>query len=149
MPDRYNWSEEDLKKVQFYVSEDIVLRRSLSKGESVISEGKIRLEEGRQIEEIIIESGTPGVLVFIPKKDRMAISFEKGSERYLIFGSNPKMGDNYALLAKNWDRTKGKVTYNGKEYTVTSKSAFASLMIDLTKVNSTKVKRRVAKGNTI
>jgi len=148
MQDVYGWTENEMKQIQFYLSDDIVLQRSLRQGESVITGGKIRIEEGRQIEEIVFEEGTPGVLLFIPKENRMAISFE-GDEEYLMFGASSKLKDRYVLLASDWDQRTGTVTYHGKKYQTSSKSAFAGLLVDMSKINKVNVKRKKASGRTI
>jgi hypothetical protein len=144
-----DWSEAELKHIQFYLSNDIVLRRNLSKGESVIEGGKIRIEEGRRIEEIVIKDGTPGVLLFMPKQDRLAISFESGKDKFLIFGPHPKWDGRYMLLGSSWDRREGEVTYQGKKYTTSSQSALAGLLVDLNKVSKVTLNRRTAPGRKV
>jgi len=145
----YTWDEKDLKKIQFYLSNDIVLTRALSKGESVIEGGKVRLEEGRRIEEVVFKEGTPGVLIFMPRQNRMAISFDRGNDKYLMFGPNPKHDGRYVLLASSWDERKGEVSYDGKTYRTSSRSAFAGLLIDLKKIQKVTVSRKKAPGRTI
>ena len=144
------WTVEDMQQIQFYVSRDIVLYRSRSNSDAKIEDGKITMVDGKKVEQIVIESGTPGVLVFSPKSDRMAVSFENGNDkRYLMFGPSPKAGDKYVLLAKEWKRNKGEITYEGKTYYTNSESAYASLMVDLKRGRNTKVKRRKANGRTL
>ena len=149
MQDEYRWSEEDLKHIQFYLSDDIILRRDLVRGESAIEGGKISIREGRRVEEIIIESGTPGVLIFMPKANRLAISFERDNDRFLIFGPRSEGNGKYVLMASDWDRWDGEVSYDGKLYRTPSKSAIATLLVDLELMRKTEVKRRKAKGRTI
>lgn len=146
------WSEEELKRIQFYISEDILLFRELRKGESEIVSGEIKIRNGRKVDEVVIKKGTPGVLLFRPKEDKFAISFEDGSdERYLIFGPSRKRGRNgrYGLLSKDWNRRSGKVTYDGRTYNTGSDSAYAALMVDLKRIRDTEVRSRVAKGRTV
>ena len=145
----YDWTEDDLKKIQFYLSEDIVLRRYLGKGETVIQGGKIKIEEGRRVEEIVIAEGTPGVLAFMPKQDRMAVSFERGKDRFLMFGPHPKWDGRYMLLGSDWNRREGEVTYQGKKYKTTSHSAYAGLLVDLDKVRKVTLNRRKVEGRRI
>ncbi len=148
--ERERWSEEELKKIQFYVSQNIVLKRQLTEGSSEIVSGKIKIEDGREIEEIVIPKGTPGALVLNPKSDRLGISFEEGRDnRYLMFGHSPKNNDRYVLLASEWKRSGGEVTYDGKTYRVDSDDAFAALLVDLRKFSKTSHKQRVAKGRKI
>lgn len=148
--DEYRWTESELKRIQFYLSDDVVMHRELSGSKSEIVSGEIKLIDGRRVEEIIIQRGTPGVFMFSPKANRFAISFEEsGDERFLMFGPNPKANDRYVLLASDWDRRSGKVTYAGTKYAVDASSAFAGLMVDLRKTNQVSVNRRTAKGRTV
>jgi len=148
--EKNDWSESDLKKIQFYLSEDIILRREVTKGGSKIESGSIKVVNGSKVEEIKIKKGTPGVLTFIPKEDRFAVAFEGGNdERYLMFGPNPKYGNRYALLASNWKRRGGEVTYDGTKFYTTSESAYASLLVNLKKIKKVSVKSRTAGGRKI
>ena len=146
----YNFDESDLKKIQFYVSEDIVLRRALDGGNVEISEGKVRVVDGRKVDEIVIPRGTPGVLLFIPKEDRFAVSFEeRGTDKYLMFGPNKKLNNQYAMLATDWDRRSGTVNYGGKKYHTSGGSGLARLMIDLRAIKKIDRRSYVAKGRSV
>lgn len=148
--DENRFTEVDLKKIQFYLSDDIVMRREFSSSDSRIEGGTIRMVGGRQVEEIVIPRGTPGVFLFSPKADRFAISFEaEGEDRYLMFGPNPKADGRFVLLASDWNRRQGTVTYEGRKFEVDASSAWANLMVDLKRMNSTSVKSRTAKGRTV
>ena len=46
------WTDSELERIQFYVSEDIVLQRQLRGENSRITDGKIRVVDGSKIEEI-------------------------------------------------------------------------------------------------
>lgn len=150
--DQNGWSEDELQQIQFYLSDDIVLKRDFKRGSSKIVSGEIKMVNGREVEEIRISKGTPGILLFQPKSNRMAVSFESGKDsdsRYLMFGPNPKRGKNYVLLASDWNNRRGKVKYDGKTYYTSSDSALATLMVDLKKSGRTSVKSRSAKGRKI
>ncbi len=145
-----SWSERELSKIQFYVSRDIVLYRDFKSGESKIEDGKVKIVNGRKVEEVIISKGTPGVMVLNPKSDRIAVSFEGGSDdKFLMFGPNPKFDGKYVLLAKEWKKKGGTITYDGRQYFTDSSSAYSALMIDLKKLRKTKVNSRVAKGRKL
>lgn len=151
LEDHYRWSDEELKQIQFYPSQDIVLRREIRTGSSEIVSGKIKMENGREIEEIVIRSGTPGILLFKPEEKKFAVSFEEGGEkRYLIFGPDPKTGGSYKLLATKWVKKngKGQIQYDGKDfYTyVNGRQGVARLMVDMRKVGKVQKSNRVAKG---
>lgn len=147
--ERYRWTEDELKKIQFYVSQDIVMKREISGGDREIVSGKIKIEDGRQIEEVVIRKGTPGAYLFSPKEERFAIGFEESNERYLIFGPSPKYSDRFVLMASDWDRRSGSVTYDNKTWRVSSDNAYAALLVDLRKINKVDVNSRVAKGRKV
>jgi len=148
--DDSRWSDSELGKIQFYLSNDIVLWRDVNRGESVISKGKIKMVDGREVEEIIIKRRTPGVFLFSPQKNHYAIGFDTNDDtKYLIFGPSEKVNGRYVLLAKDWDRRFGKVTYGDKVYRTTNESAFAYLMVDVDKTRSTKVRKTKATGRKV
>lgn len=142
-------NEKELSKIQFYLSNDIVLYRDYGKTNSRIEKGKVRIVNGRKIEEIIFEKGTPGVFLFSPKRNKIAVSFEPGDEKYLMFGPNEKMSGRFVLLAKEWKRSVGKVTYGGEVWNTRDESAFTNLMIDLEKARKTQVRKKTVKGRRV
>lgn len=146
MYEKYDWTEDELQRIQFYSSDDIVLKRELTSGSKEIINGDVKIIDGKRIEVIKIEKGTPGILEFTPDKKRMAVRFEEGGDRYLMFGPNPKYGGRYMLLASEWTRYSGKVTYEGQTYRTESNSQLAALMIDLKKLGKTDVDARTAQG---
>ena len=145
--DEFNWSQEELQQIQFYVSKDIILQRNFNRGESTITGGKIRVINGREVEEVVIRKGTPGVLMFSPKEDRFAVSFE--GDKYLMFGPNPRQGGKYVLLAKDWNKNRGQISYDDRVYSADASAAYASLMVDLRKLRKVSYKSRKAKGRTV
>jgi hypothetical protein len=145
----YGWTEQELQKIQFYLSEDIVLRRQYSEGSSRIEDGDIRVVNGEKIEQVVIPRGTPGALLFQPRTNRFAISFENSDDRFLMFGPNPRMSGRFVLLASEWDRQQGQVTYDGSAYWIDANDAMASLMVDLKRVRKVQVQSRTAKGRSV
>jgi hypothetical protein len=145
------WSEEELSLIQFYLSDDVVLRRQISSGSTEIISGEIKIIDGKRIEEIIVPEGTPGILVENPKSNRLGISFEGGhDERFLMFGPNPKRGGRYVLLASDWDKRRGTISYDGRKYyTNPENGALANLLVDLKKTKRTRVTSRTAGGRKI
>lgn len=136
-------------KVQFYLSDDIVLRRSAGSASASLSKGTIRVVDGREVEEIIIKAGTPGVLVDKLADDRLLISFEEDSRARLLFGASTKSAGRYDLLARNWSQGRGQVEYGGKTFTVDRRSSDASLMVDFRRQSQERRKTSSASGRTI
>ena len=148
--ERSGIGEEELRRIQFYLSDDIILRRQLSKGETVVKEGKLKMIDGRRVEEVRIASGTPGVIVLLPQDDRFAVSFEEGrDDNFLMFGPNPKNDDRYTLLAKEWKRTRGKVSYNGQLYDVGAQSAYSTLLVNAKLIGETEYNTRKVGGRRV
>lgn len=146
----FQWTDRDLQKIQFYISEDIVLTRQIRKGEAVISGGKIKRTRGREVEQIIIRRGTPGTYLFTTSEGHYAITFDNGKRnQYLIFGPVSRVRNRYALRAKKWERNFGIVTYGGREYTTTARSAQAFLLINSRGQTTTRVRRKTERGSRV
>lgn len=144
-----NWSENEIKRIQFYLSEDIVLVRSRRGGSSNIQDGKIKIKDNSRVEQIKFKKGTPGTALFLPKEDRIAVSFESGPEKFLMFGPNSKAKGRYVLLAKDWDRNVGKITYDDKVYETTSESAYAALLVQISGDGDVTYRSRNADGRKV
>ncbi len=148
--DQQRWEEPDLKKIQFYISHDIIMQRNASQGITRIERGKIKLLKGEKLDKVVIRRGTPGVFLFSPKEDRFAICFEEAEPpRFLMFGPNPNYGNRFTLLGKEWDRHSGVITYDQKEYLAPSESAMAYLLVDLRKTRKVQVQEREVRGRKI
>ncbi len=149
MKTEHGWTTDQLKAIQFYVSDDIILHRELTNGSSEIVHGKIKMVDGRRVDEILIRAHTPGVLTSMPNDEKMLVSFEVGDDHYLSFGVNPKRGNKFVLLASDWTSGRGKVHYAGDEYYTDPGSHFAFLQVDLHKIDNMQLKQHVAKGRKI
>lgn len=144
-----NWSESDLKRIQFYNSEDIILHRAVNENLSEVHRGAIKIINGQRIEEIVIPALTPGVLVFQPETNRFGIAFEEGGEsRYLMFGPDPSQGGRYRLLARALKRQNViEVIYDGTTYkTQINHRRAPYLLIDIDARRTTERNARRAGG---
>ena len=147
----------DIKQVQFYNSEEIVLARQLSKGELKVAEGKVRIENGKSIEEIIIPANTPGICELNDEKT-LKVSFDTGDDKSIPFlverkGDIATSGSYFKIGAKKWERTArgqqiGKVDYQGQIYNLV-RGANSRLMIDKSILNKVDRNTHVAKGRKL
>tara|TARA_R110002072_G_scaffold281866_1_gene444544 strand:+ start:428 stop:979 length:552 start_codon:yes stop_codon:yes gene_type:complete len=147
----------DIKQLQFYNSEEIVLARQLSKGELKVAEGKVRIENGKSIEEIIIPANTPGVCELNDEKT-LKVSFDKGDGKSIPFlverkGDMVTTESYFKIGAKKWIRTSkgqqvGKVDYQGQVYNLVG-GANSRLMIDKSVLNKVDRNTHVAKGRKL
>ena len=145
-----SWTNNEVKKIQYYNSEPIVLNRQLKSNETGIVSGKIKMVGGKQVEEIVIREGTPGIVSALPDELRMAVSFEIGDDHYLTFGVDSKRGGRYYLRLKDYEKNKfASVTYFGKTYAVSPIALNAYLQVNLKKINKEKLSLRVAKGRKL
>ena len=147
--DDYRWTTEEMKQIQFYLSQDIQLTRHYGGEYSDIEDGQIRIKSGSKVDKVVIKQGTPGVVVFSPKSERFAVSFDDNPENYLLFGPNPKARGRYVLLAKKWKKNTGIITYGNKEYRTSNQSAYAALMVDIKKASQTDYTRSTASGRIV
>ena len=105
-----------LKKLQFYVSHDLVLRRTVDTSEHLVTQEHVyRSVDGELIESVEIPAGTPGLVVGV-KGDLLLVSFEE--QGALPFQHLPKVAgasnETYRFPFRN-----GKtVKYGGHTYRV-------------------------------
>lgn len=149
MKKKFNWGESEIRRIQFYLSREIVLQRQITNGSTEIVQGKIKSVKGKKVDEIIIPAGTKGVVTDIPRQDKLLVSFEVGDDHYLSFGVNPNATEKYMLLASDWKNEMGRVHYAGNEYYTDPDSKYAYLLVDLRKVEDMRIKQRVAKGRKV
>jgi len=149
LKENQGWSETQLRQIQFYNSEKIVLRRQKITGDTRIEDGDINFKSGKNLEEIIIKRRTPGLLVKMPKSNQFYISFDSDDGKYLVFSPHPKKGNRYLVQAKEWKNKNGKVQYGGDTYFITSESSFASLLVDIKKYSNIDKNKSRAKGRKI
>ena len=148
---QYNLNDEDLNKVQFYNSDDILLYKDVSNtGRPTIEGGKIKVIDGREVEEITIKGLTKGVVISSDMNSKkMGVSFEINDNYFLSFGENPKFNNKFCLFASNWSNNLGEVTYNGEKYNTPTQSGKVYLLVDVRKLQKLNTKTRVAKGRKI
>ena len=138
-----------LSKIQFYVDRDIVLKREMDKGETKVTNGELKFENGHYINIITLKKGTQGVCTNVfPNK--ISISFEVGGN-YINFGRT-KQGtstDPYRVLANSWVSDYGIITYEGKEYHIEESGTEASIMIKSKWLKTSQVESREMKGRSV
>jgi hypothetical protein len=141
-------NKSQLQNVQFYISGPIVLYRELNQSITEVTRGEITMKNDKQVEQIVIPPNTPGVVIN-GNAERLGVSFEKGSDRYLVFGRNPRQSNAYTLLAKNWKNNEGIVEYDGREYKINTASASTYLVVNMKRFKDFNVSSRTAKGRTV
>jgi len=141
-------NKEQLKNVQFYNSGPIILIREINNNTTQVIKGDIKMKDDKQLEQIVIPPNTPGVVIN-SNPQRLGISFETGTDRYLVFGQNKHQSNAYTLLAKDWKNGIGSVEYDGKQFKVNTESASIYLIVNTKRLRSLKVSSRTAKGRAV
>lgn len=144
-------------KLQFYVDSDVELRRELASRDAKVTSGKVKFENGKYINIILLKKGTLGVCTGI-HKNTLDIAFESGEGKNLTFGvpENVSPSTVYRLFADQWIRDnylseKGKITYDGQTYYIrhTGTGPVAKLMISKSTIDKFEINKRVMKGRKI
>lgn len=138
----YRFSEEKLKTIQFYTSEQIILYVTSNNDRTNIHDGKITISESQVVDRIIIPANTPCVLEKKLNDNTFLLSFEKN--KVLCFSNT---GNVYSIAASIWTDNEGLVKYGDKNYFTMSRSTF--LTIKMKKLNSIISKERTLSGRTL
>ena len=95
--DEHKLEAKDLKNLQFYTSHTITLRREAERGGREVTSGhKLLLIAGKQIEEVVIEKHTPGIIMNATA-GTLEVSFDEGTSLvFAIRGADP-MGEAVVL----------------------------------------------------
>lgn len=167
---------DELKNLQFYTSNKMVLRRELESGGRQITEGhKLRITSGKLIEEVVVDARTPGIAVAV-SPETITVSFEPGSslefvlsgERFTQTSASRPSGfaeapepfpgnhsDRSAYPERGSELTgnywlgvgsNGRVRYEGKAFDLIDSSNESYLMIDAESLNRIVKNRKVLKG---
>jgi ABC-type uncharacterized transport system auxiliary subunit len=146
--DDYSLTDKELRELQFHLVNDIVLTKSTKENTTILANGEIVVSESKSEDKVIFKSGIKGVFVK-SIEDKIAISFEKDDEHYLLFGTKENR-NMFTLHANEWiAQGRGKITYFGETYYCSAESAKAYVTVKLRKSNRNSVNQRLAKGRKI
>ncbi|HLP11484.1 MAG TPA: hypothetical protein VK177_06070 [Flavobacteriales bacterium] len=145
---KYQLTEDELKKVQFYTSEDIVLYTRESSSKTGTENGTIVVSSSEAENQILIKKGTPGVMLKQVGTDKVYISFEVGDNKFLVFGSTGQR-EPFKLQAESWDGGRGKLSYDGKTYYASTLSGTAHLLVSIKKFQKRKSDQKVVEGRKV
>jgi hypothetical protein len=173
--DQNHLSEADLKNLQYYVSSTITLRRELeSGGRQVTGNHKLLVIAGKSIEEVVVESKTPGICVGVGQHT-LSVSFEQGTSIDFVplaargyatdgpsfaappgdldpFPGNagrsaePRSGDVFSGQYMIWVGPDSRVKFLGKGFDAVEDTARATLLIDAESLDQVVKQRKVLPG---
>jgi hypothetical protein len=144
-------NELDLSRIQYYNDNPLYLEREVPSSDANIKSGKVIFKNGRYINRISLEKGTPGKL---QKEDagHLLLSFENSKEdNALHFG--PVAGEKgeffYQLVDSQGSPTFSRLDYEGNKYLVIYKKPRVRIMLSKSVLNNLKIKVRRMKGNKV
>lgn len=149
LKEEYNLTNQSLKDIQFFVSSEIILERSSSKGSSgTTQDGTIVSSSAKLQDRIIILPRTKGIIEKTMDDGSVIVRFEMGAGRHITFATRPNNAAGKYYFQANWAQGKGgKINYGvNEEYTVKPTSADPYLLVKVKKSNRVKRKDRVVKG---
>jgi hypothetical protein len=142
----------DIRKVQFYVDQKLILSRYLDDEKAQVTSGKVRLENGKYINEVIIPPFTPGVCEEIQNGNLM-ISFEKGSSDMGFGLGSGYTASTYVLYGYDWRNGTAVVNFDNKKFRVRCATctdvAMTRLLIKKNVVDKVEKKTHVLSGNKV
>ena len=147
---RVEANQQPLDNVQFYADRDIVLRRDMETGETKVTAGTVKIENGHSVNIITLPKNTPGICTVV-KNNIVGISFEPGENHYLTFGKtkNAQPNDPYRILANDWINDYGVINYDGKKYHIQAEGTNAAILIKTKVLKKYTVEERKMKGRTV
>ncbi len=147
---KYSLDEAKLKKMQFYISDEIQLQRGemSQEAQELDDEGKLVISSSASLDNILVDAKTPGVCVKVIDDNKIAVSFFESDEQYLVFG-DPNNRGRYYLMGAEWNNGKGKINFGGKVYYIMPGGASAYLKFEMKNVKDYKTSSTKAKGRTV
>jgi len=142
----------DLKQVQFYIDQKLVLDRNLGDQKVAVTSGVVKMENGRYINQVVIPAFTPGVCENA-EGDKLMISFEKGNNN-LPFGPGSGYTFNeYSLYGTEWRNGTTAVTYDSNKFRARCGTcqdvASITLLVRKSVMDKIERKSRTVKGRTV
>src|SRR5258706_1802411 len=90
----------DLRQVQFYVDQKLILYRNLGDQKLEVHSGVVKMENGKVINEVIVPAFTPGICDTI-QSDKLMVSFEKGNNDLALALAAVILSTNMCCMAPN------------------------------------------------
>jgi hypothetical protein len=146
---KYDLDDTKLKGLEFYIMGSIVLSKRESKDDTQLADGGIVVSASQNTDQVIFREGTAGLFVKQMPGNKIAVSFEKDDNHYLVFGSTSEKGIYKLQIDQPNSKGGGKVKYNGEDYDVTRASLDAYITVKLKKSNKNSTNQRVAGGRKV
>ncbi len=142
----------DVKKVQFFVDQQMVLNRYIDVNKAELKSGVVKFVNGRYTNEIVIPALTPCVVDSIDY-DGFRVSFEKGSYNFFKFINNKYSPDFFAFSGSNWKEGTAEIYYDKQVYRVSCGSCSSvsdvKLMVKQSDMDKSETKTKTLTGRKV
>ncbi len=111
---RLRSNNQDIRKLQFFIDQTIILSRGLSQDKLYIDKGKVVNQFGVNENKIELPALTPGVIEAI-EPDGLRVAFEGGGNN-LKFINNKYSPEFFIFSGTNWENGTAEVPYRSTTY---------------------------------
>ncbi len=111
---RLREANQDIRKLQFFVDQTIILSRGTSQDKLFIDQGKLVNQSGMNENKIELPTLTPGIIELI-EPDGMRISFESANNN-IKFINNKYSPEFFIFSGNNWENGTAEIDYKGTTY---------------------------------
>jgi len=116
----------DLKKLQYYIDNDVVLKRYINSDTARVIGGNIMFQNGIYLETVTLKANTKGVCTAV-YPNSLNVAFEMGNDKSITFAI-PKFIDNFHVYQMlNEDKYGNETTairYDGLDYNLVVKHGY-------------------------
>lgn len=141
----------DIKKVQFFTDQEILLSRYMDNNKTEVISGVVRFSNGKNIDEVKLPVHTPGICDSIDV-DGLRINFERGNNDFK-FINNKYSPDYFIFSGNNWKDGTCEVIYNRLVYRAScgtcGSAADIKLVVKQSDLDNTQKKTKVVTGRNV
>lgn len=148
--DKYKITEADVKSIQFYLSDAVILKRGEDLNrEKGTDNGTLVIKSGKNLEQVVFKRNTACVVNQVVDNKKLTVNFEDGANKFLVFGSEGDRNGYYVLKALDWSTGNGKITYGDQTYFANGASQQTFLMFKMKSLRKVNVEEKVVKGKKL
>ncbi|MFP5042225.1 hypothetical protein [Parasediminibacterium sp. JCM 36343] len=145
----------DLKAVQYYIDQQLVLSRGIDNDQVAVKNGVIKFSNGKYVNEIVIPQNTPVVLESI-EGDGLRVNADNGTNTLKFLNSKQYSPVNYIFNPDKWNKDGTcEVNYDNNKYTVscptcsTNSPNEAKLVVKQSAIDNMDKNTKILKGRII
>ncbi|MFM7015258.1 MAG: hypothetical protein ACKOX3_02920 [Bacteroidota bacterium] len=146
--ERYKLTSQELSKLQFYISDEVVLKNGTpTEIDKAVEDGKLVIKTSKNDELVVIKAKTPGTVDETVDMSTLKVAFEDGMNKGLVFISKGDKNGYYRIAALQ-DGGRFKMNYNNQEYYLQG-GGNAILLFKKKSLKDIQQTEKVAKGKRV